>query len=109
MNRDLKKGSDQTDLDNLSARIKNAESRTAAGQSDGHIDGAGAEAPQSKGGNPAFDMLATVLGSMAFGWVVDRVLGTSPWIMIGMIPCGFGIVMINIWRALAKADKNAPN
>ena len=51
-------------------------------------------------------VLATVIG-LAAGYGLDRLLGTSPWLV--MIGLGLGIVagFVNFFRSVKRAERNA--
>lgn len=97
---------DHDKLDNLAARIREAEVR-ANGEPKSGQDGA--SRADMQGSHMWIDMLATLLASMFLGWVFDEGFGTQPWGLILMIPVGFAIMLVNIWRALAQQDKDDKN
>lgn len=97
---------DQDKLTHLAKRIREAESR-ANGEPPQGQGAEGASGAEMQGGHIGMDMLATLLASMFLGWVFDKGFGTEPWGLIAMIPVGFAIMFVNIWRVLAQPDKDS--
>lgn len=100
--------SDQDKLTHLATRIREAEAR-ANGEPPQGQEAESASGAETQGGHIGMDMLATLLASMFLGWVFDRGFGTEPWGLIAMIPIGFAIMLVNIWRVLAQPDKDGGN
>lgn len=44
------------------------------------------------------DLLGIPLGCALIGWLVDKWLETTPWVMLGMLFLGFGIAVRNVLR-----------
>jgi len=87
---------DQSRLDGLAQRIaaaKHDDKRLEAGDTVEAED-------QSQGRNIGFDLIATILGSMLIGWLIDRSFGTGHWGLFIMIPVGFIVAMFQVWRSL---------
>jgi ATP synthase protein I len=42
------------------------------------------------------------LGGAAVGWVLDRWLGTAPWLMLGLMFTGFAGGVFNVFRISSK-------
>jgi ATP synthase protein I len=49
------------------------------------------------------EFVAGVIAGAFLGWVVDRLLGTSPWGMIVLLMLGFGAGVMNMMRAAGMA------
>lgn len=49
------------------------------------------------------EMLAGVIGGAGIGWLLDRWLGTNPWLMVVMLFMGFGAGVLNAYRAGKQA------
>ena len=43
-------------------------------------------------------MVGAPLGSGIVGWMLDRWLGTKPWLMLVMLFLGFGVGVVNVMR-----------
>ena len=48
------------------------------------------------------------LGGLIVGWLLDRWLGTAPWLMLGLMFVGFAGGFINVIRISNKPRGNAP-
>lgn len=51
------------------------------------------------------EMLAGVVGGAGIGWLLDRLLGTNPWLMVVMLFMGFAAGVLNAYRAGKAAEK----
>jgi F0F1-type ATP synthase assembly protein I len=86
--------SEQEKLDNLSDRIRKAET---GGK------------PRPKAGedpvrNAGYDFAGVLLGSVIIGVLLDRFFGTEPWVTIGMVGMGFVTGVVGMWRATQKTQ-----
>ena len=52
-----------------------------------------------------FDFMGSLLGGALVGWLLDRGLGTKPWIMVALTIVGFIGGVISFWRALTPTSK----
>ena len=50
------------------------------------------------------ELLGGMIGGALIGWVLDRLLGTSPWLLLGLLFLGIGVAFRNIIR-LSKRSK----
>jgi len=51
-------------------------------------------------------LIGAPLGAGIIGWLLDRVIGTSPWLLLLMLLLGFVVAMRNIYRlAQPPSDK----
>ena len=104
--RDGREGGSRATVDgDLSARLRQLETqldrkREAAPGRD-HRVGESSSSPSALG--RAFRMstefVAGVLAGGGLGWLFDRMLGTSPWGMIGFLMLGFVAGIYNVMRA----------
>jgi ATP synthase protein I len=85
---------DDRQNDNLDQRIAEARATEKAR--------VGGVAPNPKGYNQGSRVLAELIGVPAgaalIGWVLDRWLGTSPWILLGLLVLGVIAAFRNIIR-----------
>lgn len=85
------------DIAGLEARLKEAESRRMAGSKPDHEKG--------KGLSFAFrigtELVAGIAVGVAIGWLLDRWLGTRPWLMIAFFVLGAAAGMMNVYRSVA--------
>jgi len=83
-------------ITSLDARLKQAQSeedeRTGK-------RAAGMQVVRTAGSKILSDLIGIPLGSAVIGFVVDQVLGTTPWVLLGMLFLGFGIAVRNVMRA----------
>lgn len=54
------------------------------------------------------ELLAAVLGSLAIGWFLDRMLGTSPWFLIGLLILGTAAAFRNVWKIANIREDEGP-
>ena len=96
----------------LSARLQRLGERLGQHQSDRPSEndpGGAADADRSalaRGLRLSAEFVAGVLVGAAFGWLLDRWLGTTPWGMIVFLLLGFAAGVLNVVRA---AGMVAPN
>jgi ATP synthase protein I len=55
------------------------------------------------------DFVVTVLTFIALGWLVDRILGWEPWGLLVLMLVGFGVGMMNLWRAVKTESDETPD
>jgi ATP synthase protein I len=86
-----------SDLARLDARLKEAESRRATG--------AKPDAERGKGLSFALrigtELVAGIAVGVGIGWLLDRWLGTKPWLMIAFFVLGAMAGMMNVFRSVA--------
>ena len=51
------------------------------------------------------EFVAGIIVGAAFGWVFDRLLGTSPWGLIVFLLLGFGAGVLNVLRSAGLASE----
>jgi ATP synthase protein I len=44
------------------------------------------------------ELVVAVAVCMGLGWIADRYFGTSPWVMLAMMPLGFAAGVMNVMR-----------
>ena len=49
-------------------------------------------------------MIAGVLVGFGAGWLLDRLLGTSPWFLLILTPLGMAAGILNVIRAAKSAE-----
>lgn len=52
--------------------------------------------------NAGFDFAGAIVGSVIFGFLLDRLFGTAPWFLLGMIFLGFISGSLGVWHFLQK-------
>ena len=86
-------------LSELDARLK-----AAAGTEAARNDAAPGK-PQkgyNQGSRVLTELIAGPAGGALLGWFLDRLFGTSPWLLLVMLFLGFGVAIRNIYR-ISKA------
>ena len=85
-------------LDERIARAQHAETqRTAAGKTD-------ATESYDLGNRVLAELLGGMIGGALIGWVLDRLFGTSPALLLTLLFLGIGVAFRNIFR-LSKRSK----
>jgi ATP synthase protein I len=86
-----------SDIARLEARLKEAESRRPPAAEPG--------SERSKGLSFAFrigtELVAGIAVGAGLGWLLDRWLGTRPWLMIALFVLGAMAGMMNVYRSVA--------
>ena len=86
---------DDARLRSLDERLKAAQStethRTGAGRTD-------AGESYNLGNRVLAELLGGMIGGGLIGWVLDRLLGTTPWFLLGLLFLGIGAAFRNIIR-----------
>jgi ATP synthase protein I len=89
-------------LEDLETRLREARKDShPAGRQSAELSGA------QVGYRVGIEMLAGVVGGAAIGWLLDRLLGTNPWLMVVMLFMGFAAGVLNAYRAGKRAAEKA--
>jgi len=56
----------------------------------------------NQGSRVLTELIAGPAGGALLGWFLDRLFGTSPWLLLVMLFLGFGVAIRNIYR-ISKA------
>lgn len=106
-------GPSSNDEADLSARLDRLGSRLGEisdGRSGAQKDGARATSNMS-GLGQAFrlsaEFISGVVAGGLLGWLIDRLLGTSPWALLVCMLLGFGAGMLNMLRASGELKRGA--
>ena len=83
-------------LSSLDERLRRAETKEAV-RTGKSRDASRPE--QAKGTKLLYDLVGIPLGSGIIGFVFDRVLGTLPWVTLGMLFVGFGLALRSALRS----------
>jgi ATP synthase protein I len=79
-------------LDERIARAQQAEAeRIGKGRT-------GADENYNLGNRVLAELLGGMIGGSAIGFVLDRLFGTSPWLLLTLLFLGIGVAFRNIWR-----------
>ena len=80
------------------ARLTSLEKRLKRAQADDAVRTGKASSPvgRSQGMRILSDLFGIPFGSALIGWLLDRWLGTAPWVMLALLFLGFGIAVRNV-------------
>ena len=93
-------------LTSLNQRLKQAQLEEAARKGKPDVERS-RQVVRSAGMRLLQDLLGLPFGGGLIGWLLDRWLGTAPWIMLAMLFLGFGLAVRNVMR-IAKQGSNGP-
>ena len=82
----------QHDLDERIARARAAEAARVGGQPKPPAKG------YAQGSRVLAELIGAPLGAALIGWLLDRWLGTSPWLMLVLLVLGVVVAFRNIYR-----------
>ena len=80
-------------LTSLDRRLKQAQLEEAVRTGKNKPD---SQVGRSQGMRILSDLFGIPFGSALIGWLLDRWLGTAPWLMLAMLFLGFGIAVRNV-------------
>lgn len=85
-------------LEDLEARLRKARSEQPSQTRASRPSGA------QVGYRVGVEMLGGVIGGAGIGWLLDRLLGTNPWLMVVLMLMGFAAGVLNAYRAGKRAE-----
>jgi ATP synthase protein I len=100
--------SDNDKLDEQAARIHHAEEEAGIKPHEPDPDTVTFRTT-ARGYRVGTDFVVTVLTFLALGWLLDHGLGSKPWGLLAMTAVGFGVGMMNLWRAFKKEPDGKPD
>ena len=109
-------GKAHTDEAALSARLQRL--GEGLGQARGRAappsDGPGADrattaSGYARGFRLSSELVAGVLAGAGLGWLIDRLLGTSPWGLIVLLLLGFAAGVLSVMRSAGVIPENRPD
>ena len=83
-------------LTSLDERLKQAKTSEAIRSGEGREGTAGAD--YRLGNRVLAELIGGMVGGAVIGWVLDRVFGTSPWILLALLFLGIVVAFRNIIR-----------
>lgn len=102
---------DRSSLDELEAKLRKARAaRETADRGSGESAGMASTTRQIGVAYRIFvELLAGILVGAGLGWFLDRILGTAPWFMLGLLVLGIVAGFVNTIRAAQRmsAEMNA--
>lgn len=88
-------------LDREDPRITSLDARLSQAQADEAKrtgKGAGQGKSNSQGNRVLAELLGGIAGGALIGWLLDRWLGTTPWLLLGLMFLGIAVAFRNIIR-----------
>jgi ATP synthase protein I len=103
-----------TDEAALSARLQRLGERLARDEASRPSDDAGGDrattaSGYARGFRLSSELVAGVLVGAGLGWLIDRLLGISPWGLIIFLLLGFAAGVLNVMRSAGVLPHNALN
>ncbi|UIJ44594.1 AtpZ/AtpI family protein [Sphingomonas cannabina] len=89
-------------LTSLDERLAKAKSEEAIRSGEGRETG---EDGYRLGNRVLAELIGGMVGGALIGWVLDRLLGTSPWFLLGLLFLGIAAAFRNIIRISSKRSK----
>jgi ATP synthase protein I len=82
-----------------------------------HLQQTEAKRAQKRQGDPSYragqlvlsHLVGAPLGAGIVGWMLDRWLGTKPWLMLAMLFLGFAAGVFNVMRIANQPPGSAPD
>ena len=93
-------------LTSLNQRLRQAQLEEAARKGRPDIERS-RQVVRSAGMRLLQDLVGLPFGGGLIGWLLDRWLGTAPWIMLAMLFLGFGLAVRNVMR-VSKTGSDRP-
>ncbi len=86
----------------LNERLRKAQSEEAIRSGEGRDKG---DADYRLGSRVLAELVGGLAGGALVGWVLDRLLGTSPWLLLVMLFLGIAVAFRNIIRISSQRSK----
>ena len=55
------------------------------------------------------DLIGLPFGAGLIGWLIDRMAGTTPWVMLAMLFLGFGLAVRSVFRVANNRTGQGPD
>ena len=92
----------KTTLEDLDARLRQAQARRAPGKSrHGETRAEGSQSGMGIALRIGVELVAGLIVGTGVGWLLDRWLGTAPWLMILFFVLGAAAGMMNVYRTMS--------
>jgi len=92
----------------LAARIAKARGERQVAEGHPSPAGRGNMSAMNRGIRLGSEFVAAILVGWGIGYLLDQVLGTSPWLMLVMLMVGFAAGVLNVVRSAAQMNRAAP-
>ncbi len=90
-------------ITSLQERLKRVEQAEAIRT--GQVDHGVADENYRLGNRVLAELIGSLVGGVLIGWVLDRLLGTSPWLLLAFLFLGIIVAFRNIIRISTKRPK----
>ncbi|BBF91493.1 AtpZ/AtpI family protein [Blastochloris tepida] len=95
-------------LERLGRKIDLLQGKEKSGQATGEPSPQSAGSGYARAARLSSEFVGGVLVGGGLGWLLDRVLGITPWGMIVFLMLGFAAGVLNVMRAAAKESGSGP-
>jgi ATP synthase protein I len=89
-------------ITSLDERLRRAKSEEAIRKGETHAEG---DRNYRLGNRVLAELIGGMVGGALIGWVLDRFLGTSPWLLLGLLFLGIVSAFRNIIRISTQRSK----
>jgi ATP synthase protein I len=93
---------EDTRITALNERLARAQSEEAIRSGEGRGKG---EESYRLGNRVLGELIGGMVGGALIGWLLDRLLGTSPWLLLGLLFLGIAVAFRNIIRISNERSK----
>lgn len=94
-------------LESLDQRLDRIRADDAR-QSEGRMTAESQRVIKSAGMRILSDLIGLPFGAGLIGWLLDRWLGTTPWIMLALLFLGFGLAVRSVLRVANNRSDDVP-
>ena len=101
----MTRGNQPPDLQDFDARLRAARAREESGTSEPAEAVAGDDGGAGAGYRVGVELFAGMLFGAGVGWLLDRWLGTKPWLMVVLFILGAAAGLLNSYRAVMQANR----
>jgi ATP synthase protein I len=105
----MSEGGNPPPIKDLEARLRAARERQGEGRNVAEESALPAESGAGIGYRVSVELFAGMLFGGGIGWLLDRWLGTRPWLLVGLFILGAGAGLLNSYRAAMTAGEKEPD
>jgi ATP synthase protein I len=101
----MTRGNQPPDLQDFDARLRAARAREGDGANEPAVSDTVADSGSAAGYRVGVELFAGMLFGAGVGWLLDRWLGTKPWLMVVLFILGAAAGLLNSYRAVMQANR----
>lgn len=101
----MTRGNQPPDLQDFDARLRAARAREGGSANDPAVSDTVADSGSAAGYRVGVELFAGMLFGAGVGWLLDRWLGTKPWLMVVLFILGAAAGLLNSYRAVMQANR----